>query len=155
MKRNVPPPLVHRDVKLHHKEDVKYLGLHLDRRLTWPKKHFHKMESTRNHPHQNVPVTRTQVKTVHKQQTSHIQNNTETNPDLWNTTLGYGFHIQHRNPRTVATEILQTVALSMIHLGLCWIQLSEGISNHQQLKKKSVATALNSVLASAHTQTAS
>jgi hypothetical protein len=30
--------------------------------------------------------------------------------------------------------------------------LSEGISKYQQLKKKSAATALNTVLASAHTQ---
>jgi hypothetical protein len=32
------------------------------------------------------------------------------------------------------------------------IQLSEGISKHQQLKKKSAATALNTVLALAHIQ---
>jgi hypothetical protein len=31
--------------------------------------------------------------------------------------------------------------------------VSEGISKHQQLKKKSAATALDTVLASAHTQT--
>jgi hypothetical protein len=34
--------------------------------------HFRKMESTRNYPHQTVLVTRTQVKTLHKQQTSHM-----------------------------------------------------------------------------------
>jgi hypothetical protein len=34
--------------------------------------HFRKTETTRNHPHQNVLVTRTQVKTLHKQQTTHI-----------------------------------------------------------------------------------
>jgi hypothetical protein len=33
--------------------------------------HFHKTETTRNHPDQNVMVTRTQVKTLYKQQTSH------------------------------------------------------------------------------------
>jgi hypothetical protein len=38
-----------------------------------------------------------QVKTLYKQQTSLIQNNTQTNLDLRNTTLGYGFHIQHGN----------------------------------------------------------
>jgi hypothetical protein len=42
---------------------------------------------------------------------------------------------------------------SFAHLVTYWIQLSEGISKHQQLKKKSAATALNTVLASAHTQT--
>jgi hypothetical protein len=34
--------------------------------------HFRKTETTRNHPHQNVLVTWTQVKTLLKQQTSHI-----------------------------------------------------------------------------------
>jgi hypothetical protein len=34
--------------------------------------HFCKMKTTRNHPHQNALVTRTQVKTLHKPQTSHI-----------------------------------------------------------------------------------
>jgi nucleoid DNA-binding protein len=37
---------------------------------------------------------------------------------------------------------------------MCRIRLSEEISKHQQLKKKSAATALNTVLASAHIQTA-
>jgi hypothetical protein len=44
-----------------------------------------------------VLVTRMQVKTLNKQQTSLIQSNTQTNLDLRNTTLGYGFHIQYRN----------------------------------------------------------
>jgi hypothetical protein len=35
---------------------------------------------------------------------------------------------------------------------LCTVRLSEGISKYQQLKKKSTATALNTVLASAHIQ---
>jgi hypothetical protein len=35
---------------------------------------------------------------------------------------------------------------------MCRIRLSEGISKYQQLKKKSAATALNIVLASAHIQ---
>jgi hypothetical protein len=39
-----------------------------------------------------------------------------------------------------------------MHRGTCRIQLSEGIFKHQQLKKKSAATALNAVLASAHIQ---
>jgi hypothetical protein len=34
--------------------------------------HFHKTETTRNQPYQNVLVTRTKVKTLYKQQTSHI-----------------------------------------------------------------------------------
>jgi hypothetical protein len=61
---------------------------------------------------------------------------------------GYGFHFQHRNPRTLQIEIFAH------DVGTCRIRLSEGISKHQQLKKKSAATALNTVLTSAHTQTA-
>jgi hypothetical protein len=34
--------------------------------------HFRKTETTRNHAHQNVLVTQTKVKTLYKQQTSHI-----------------------------------------------------------------------------------
>jgi hypothetical protein len=49
-------------------------------------------------------VTRTQVKTLLKQQTVHIQNNTLSNLDLRNTTLGYGFHFQHKNSRTFPVE---------------------------------------------------
>jgi hypothetical protein len=39
------------------------------------------------------------------------------------------------------------------HSGQTKVLLSEEISKHQQLKKKFDATALNTVLASAHTQT--
>jgi hypothetical protein len=50
------------------------------------------MEVAGNDAHQNALVTWTDVKTLHKQQNSHIQNSTQTNLDLWNTTVGYGFH---------------------------------------------------------------
>jgi hypothetical protein len=67
--------------------------------------HFHETE-TGNHPHQNVLVTRTKVKTLYKQQTSHPKINTQTNMDLRNTTMGYGFHFQHRHSRTFPIESL-------------------------------------------------
>jgi hypothetical protein len=57
---------------------------------------FCKTEITRNHPHQNVLVT------CYKQQTSHPQ----TNLDLRNTTLVYGFHFQHRHSRMFPIESL-------------------------------------------------
>jgi hypothetical protein len=87
-------------VQLPQQEDVKYIGLHLDRTYL-AQTHIHKTEVTGNDARQNALATWTEVKTLHKQQNSHIQSNTQTNQDLWNTTLGYGFHIKHRNPRTL------------------------------------------------------
>jgi hypothetical protein len=72
--------------------------------------------------------------------------------DLQNTTLGYGFHFQYRNPRTFLAESIAHD--SGTHLGMCRIRLSEGISKYSQLKEISAATTLNTVLTSAHNQTA-
>jgi hypothetical protein len=104
-KETCPPGQIN-NVQLNQKEEVKYLGLQLDRSLTLHKRIFGKRETTRNHPHQNVLVTRTQFKTLYKQQTSLIQSNTQTNLDLRNTILEYGFHIQHRNFGTFLIEDL-------------------------------------------------
>jgi hypothetical protein len=63
------PPVHINSVQLPQEENVINLGLHLDMAL---KKHFRKTETTRNHPHQDVLVTRRKVKILYKQQTSHI-----------------------------------------------------------------------------------
>jgi hypothetical protein len=65
------PPVRLNIVQLPQEEDVKYLG------TPWQETHlaqthFRKTERTRNHPHQNVLATQTKVKTLYKQQTSHI-----------------------------------------------------------------------------------
>jgi hypothetical protein len=80
------------------------ISVELQRTSPLAQTHFRKTETTRNHPHQSVLITPTKVKTLHKQQTSHIQNNTQSNLDLRNTTLGYGFHFQHRLSRTFPNE---------------------------------------------------
>jgi hypothetical protein len=41
-RRNVPRPVPINNVQLLQKEDIKYLGLHLDRGLTWHKHVFAK-----------------------------------------------------------------------------------------------------------------
>jgi hypothetical protein len=46
MKRNMPPVNIN-NVQLPQEEDVMYLGLHLDRRLTWPKHIFIKQKQLR------------------------------------------------------------------------------------------------------------
>jgi hypothetical protein len=74
-----------------------------------------------------------------------ICENTQTNLDLRNATLGYGFHFQQINSRTFPVE---SFAHDSGRIGTCPIQLSEGISKHQQLQKKSVTTTPNTAPAS-------
>jgi hypothetical protein len=62
------------------------------------------METIRYCLHQNVLFTRTQIKTLYKQQTPHLQNYTQTNLGLLNTTLGNRIHFQYRNTRTFPVE---------------------------------------------------
>jgi hypothetical protein len=88
-------------------EDVKYLGLHLDRRLSWHKHIIAKQKqlgftltklysllgcksklSTSN----KLLIYKTILKAIWL--------------DLQNTTLGYGFHLQHRNSRMFPIESL-------------------------------------------------
>jgi hypothetical protein len=75
---------------------------------------------------------------------------TQTNLGLWNTTLRYGFHFQHRNLRTLQIESFAHI------LDAPWFvtnKVIEGISKHRQLKKKPTTTALNTVFTSVLTQT--
>jgi hypothetical protein len=63
-KKNLPPAHIN-NVQIPH-EDVKYLGMHLDRRLAWRKHIFAKMKTAKS-AHQSVLVTLTQVKFLHRQ----------------------------------------------------------------------------------------
>jgi hypothetical protein len=62
------------------------------------------METTGNDACQNALAAWTEVKTFHKQQTSHTQSNTQTNLHLLNTTVRYGLHFKHTNPRMLPTK---------------------------------------------------
>jgi hypothetical protein len=68
----VPPPPLHiNKVQLPQKKMSSTLGYTLTGDLPGTNT-FSQNGTTRNHPYQNVLVTRTQVKTLYKQQTSHI-----------------------------------------------------------------------------------
>jgi hypothetical protein len=56
------------------------------------------------------------------------------------------------NNHIVVSSILIPKSHKWTHLDMCPIWLSEGISKHQQLQKKSAATTFNTVLAPAHIQ---
>jgi hypothetical protein len=106
--------------------------------------YFRKTGTTRKHPHQNVLVTWTKAKTRYTQQTI-LKSIWTYGIQLWGTASTSNIKILER---------FQSKALRMIVDApcMCRIWLSEGISKYEQLKKKSVATALNIVLASAHIQ---
>jgi hypothetical protein len=79
--------------------------------------------------------------------------------------MGYGFHFKHTNSKSFQIESLahdsgRTLVRAEKSFPFCENvfvpdkSLSEAISKYQQLKNKSAATALNTVLASAHIQMA-
>jgi hypothetical protein len=92
------------NIHLPRTEEIKYVGLYLDRRLTWHKHIFTKRKQPGIAFNKNALVTRTQIKTLYKQQIPHLQNYTQTNLGLRNTTLGNLIHVQHRNTRTLPVE---------------------------------------------------
>jgi hypothetical protein len=98
-RRETCPPVHINNVNLPQ-QDVRCLGLHLDRSLTWRKHIFTKLKQ--------LGMTLTKIhwllggkSTLHNQPNSHIQSHTQTSLDLWNTTVGYDFHFKHRTPRTL------------------------------------------------------
>jgi hypothetical protein len=83
--------------------------------------HIHKMEITGNEPRQNVPVTWLIVKSLHRQETSLIQSSNLTNLDIQNTTLGYGFNFQHRNPGALPIEsFMHDSGHTLVHAKYCY-----------------------------------
>jgi hypothetical protein len=100
------PPAHINNVQLPEEEDIKYLGLHLDRRLTWHKHIFAKRKQ--------LAVTLTKMYWLLGRKSKLSTSNklliykTILKP-IWtygNTTLGYGFHFQHRNSTTFPIESL-------------------------------------------------
>jgi hypothetical protein len=98
-RRGTCPPDHINNVHFPQADEVKYLGLHLDRRLAWHKRIFTKRKQL------GIALTKMywllgRKSKLYKQQTPHLQ----TNLGLRNTTLGNRIHGQHRNTRTLPVE---------------------------------------------------
>jgi hypothetical protein len=92
-------------IQLPQTEEVKYLGLCLDRRLTCHKHIFTKRKQL------GITLTkmygllgRKSKLSINNKLLIYVQNYAQTNLDLRNTTLGNRIHVQHRNTRTLPAE---------------------------------------------------
>jgi hypothetical protein len=141
--RGTCPP-VHTNSEQLPQEDVKYLGLHLDRRLAW-----HKRKQL------GIALTKMYWLLGRKSKLS-TSNKLLIYKTIFKPIWTYGIQLwgTASTSNIDILELFQSKALRMI-VDAPWhvpIRLSEGISKYQQLKKKSAATALNTVLTSAHIQ---
>jgi hypothetical protein len=103
-RRETCPPVHINDMKIPQENHVNYLGLHLDRRLTWHTYIFAKRKQARTLAHQDVLVTRTQVQTLNQLQTYHLQRDTNTYLDIRHSILGYNIQFKHRHFRTLSIQ---------------------------------------------------
>jgi hypothetical protein len=117
-------------------EEGKYLRLHLDTRLTWHKQIFTKQKQVA------IAVTKICWLLGHKPKLS-ADNKLLLYKAI--TALGYGFHFQHGHSRMFPVE-------SLAHDSGCTLVRAEYGYPKGSPKKKSSATALNTMLASVYTQ---
>jgi hypothetical protein len=75
-----------------------------------------------------------EVKTLHREQNSHIQSNTQTSLNLWNATVGYGFHFKHRNPR-ILSNLLYVSFIPTSHNRPSTHQLQKSATEHSSTRK--------------------
>jgi hypothetical protein len=105
------------NVQLSQEGNVKKIRLHLDGRLTWHKHIFTKRKQL------GITLTKMYWLLGRKSQLSTRNKlliyKTILKPIWpWNTTLGYGFHFQQRNPRTLRIQ-------SFVHDSGCTLESAE------------------------------
>jgi hypothetical protein len=97
IQRETCPPVYINEAQLPQAEDVKYLGLHLDRRFTSHNHIFMEQKTPGYNPYKNPLVTQMEIETVHTEQTTPLQSNTQTHLELQYSTLGNHLIIIQRN----------------------------------------------------------
>jgi hypothetical protein len=99
-RRSTCPPVHINDVQFPQADDVKYLGLHLDRRLTWHEHIFTRGNNSALSSPKCIGCSDASPNSPPPTSCSSIKN-TQTHLDLWYTTLGHCFHLQNRNSGTI------------------------------------------------------
>jgi hypothetical protein len=90
------------NAQLTQKYEVKYLGMHLDRRLTWAK-HV-KTRTARPKSETNALATRKKINTINRKQTPPTQSTTQIHMQQRNSAMGDSLQFQHRNPPALSIQ---------------------------------------------------
>jgi hypothetical protein len=99
-------PLVHmNNVQLPHEDDIKYLGLHLDRRLTWHKHIFAKRKQLESLWPKDIGYSNESQNSVQATNFSYMKQYSNQS-GLTEYNSGYGFHFRCRNSRMFPIESL-------------------------------------------------
>jgi hypothetical protein len=109
-------------------ENVKYLGLHLDRGHTWHKHIFSKRKQL------GITLTKMYWLLRHKSKLS-TSNKLLIYKTILKPTWTYGIQLWG-TASTSNIKILERFQLKALHLGMCQIQLSEGISQIPPVKEE-------------------
>lgn len=88
MRKKECPPVTLNDHPLPRVSEVKYLGLHFDRRLTWANHIRKKKKRTGHKTSANVLAPGQKVQTIAQKQSRDIQSNPEAHLDIWHPAMG-------------------------------------------------------------------
>jgi hypothetical protein len=92
------PPVKLNNEQLPQADEVKYLGIHLDRRLTWRK---HNYQTKAIGPQTTKPILNhwSQISAITRKQASCLQSNSKACLDIWSPAGGKCIQLQSRDTR--------------------------------------------------------